>query len=270
MTDTDEFSIPYVEKPSEKLKRVWREQQLALVKKLQLDDFVSFRSNLQGLNYVGGVDLSFPLNDRENAVACLVVLTFPKLEVIYQEFLETKLHYPYIAGYLAFREVEPLMALLDNLRSTKPEIYPQVILVDGNGLLHPRQFGIASHLGVLSDTPTIGVAKNFLTIKGDLDDFKELKQRWEKTLCNKGDRFDLVGKSKTVYGTALRTSSKNPLFVSQGNQISLELAVKVVLATSPKYRIPEPIRMADLRSRAYIRTEPKKKNEQSKPILQQK
>ncbi|CAO3688474.1 unnamed protein product [Rhizopus microsporus] len=190
----------------------------------------------------------------ENAVACLVVMTFPDLQVVYKKFLETKLHLPYISGYLAFREVNPLLNLLNELKSNQPEIYPQVLLIDGNGLLHPRQFGIACHLGVVSDTPTIGVAKNFLMIRGDLDDVNKIKTTCHETLWKRGDRLDLVGETSGIlYGTALRTGSKNPVFVSQGHRVSLETAVKIVLAVSPRYRIPEPIRMADLESRAYIR-----------------
>lgn len=127
----------------------------------------------------------------------------------------------------------------------------------GNGLLHPRQFGIASHLGVLCDTPTIGVAKNFLVIPSEFDDMAAIKSQYKEALHKKGDDFKLVGAtSGSIYGTALRTSDNavNPVFVSQGHLITLETAIKVVLATCPKHRIPEPIRAADLESRAYIRT----------------
>lgn len=196
--------------------------------------------------------------------------------------METKLYLPYISGFLAFREVNPLLTLLDQLKSEQPDLYPQILLIDGksiidiiiifidlliqgNGLLHPRQFGIACHLGVLSDTPTIGVAKNFLMIPDELESITEMKNKWHATLQAKGDRLDLVGKKNDVlYGTALRTSSKNPLLISQGHRVSLDLAVQVVLATCPKYRIPEPIRMADLESRAYIRN--KKHLQSSKTI----
>lgn len=126
----------------------------------------------------------------------------------------------------------------------------------GNGLLHPRRFGIASHLGVLSNIPTIGIAKSFLVIQGELD-LSEVKARSKIELLKKGDRLDLVGKETgTVYGSALRTADNapNPVFVSQGHRVSLDTAIKVVLATCPKYRIPEPVRAADLESRAYIRT----------------
>lgn len=124
--------------------------------------------------------------------------------------------------------------------------------------MHPRQFGIASHLGVLSNIPTIGIAKTFLMILDDLDSLSQVKKKYKKELLKKGDRMDLIGNnSGIIYGTALRTSDSapNPVFVSQGHKVSLETSVKIVLATCPKYRIPEPIRAADLESRAYIRAQ---------------
>ncbi|KAI7897564.1 endonuclease V [Cokeromyces recurvatus] len=181
-------------------------------------------------------------------------MSFPDLKVIYKDFLHTKLYLPYISGYLAFREVDPLLKLLNQLKETRPELYPQVILVDGNGLLHPRKFGIASHLGVLCNTPTIGVAKNFLMIPGELDDLIETKRKYKQVLLKRGDEYRLIGGHMT-YGAAVRTSdhASNPVFISQGHRISLETAIKIVLAVCPRYRIPEPIRAADHESRAYIK-----------------
>ncbi|OAD00273.1 hypothetical protein MUCCIDRAFT_166063 [Mucor lusitanicus CBS 277.49] len=235
----------YDQDPSEEQRLAWSQQQNDLKKQLALDDSrLSFETaTLTDLKYVGGVDLSFPLGDHENAVACLVVMQMPDLQVVYKEFLQTKLHLPYISGYLAFREVEPLMELIRQLKANQPELYPQ--------------FGIASHLGVLCDTPTIGVAKNFLVIPSEFDDMAAIKSQYKEALHKKGDDFKLVGAtSGSIYGTALRTSDNavNPVFVSQGHLITLETAIKVVLATCPKHRIPEPIRAADLESRAYIRT----------------
>lgn len=118
-----------------------------------MHDMLSFDpKTLQGLRYIAGVDLSFPLGDNKNAVACLVVMSMPELEVIkksffiffclyhnllffkvvYKKFLETKLYLPYISGYLAFREVGPILKLIDELKTEHPEFYPQIMLVDGN------------------------------------------------------------------------------------------------------------------------------------------
>ncbi|KAI8387277.1 endonuclease V [Blakeslea trispora] len=221
---------------------------------------ITFDPNtLDDLKYVAGVDLSFPLNNFEDAIACLVVMEFPSMKILYKNFLPTKLRLPYISGYLAFREVDPLLKLLDQLKKEEPRLYPQVILVDGNGVLHPRRFGTASHLGLLSNTPTIGVAKKMLVIPSELDDADCIKNACKKILLKKGDVYNLIGSSSQFcYGAAIRTSegASNPVFVSQGHQISLQTALRVVLAVSPRYRIPEPIRAADCLSRAYIRQNP--------------
>jgi deoxyinosine 3'endonuclease (endonuclease V) len=148
------------------------------------------------------------------------------------------------------------MTLITRLKETRPDIYPQVILVDGNGIHHPRQFGNASHLGVLAQTPTIGVAKNFLVVKDELDYSPAFKAQLKKELLNRGDRFDLIGESSgKLYGAALINAelARNPVFVSQGHAISLDTALSIVVATS-LHRIPEPIRSADLGSRSYIKS----------------
>lgn len=126
----------------------------------------------------------------------------------------------------------------------------------GNGVLHPRQFGLASHLGVVSDTPCIGVAKNFLHIpeEGGGMEMADVKARCKVDLHKRGDTVILKGSSGFIYGAALRASdqAKNPVFVSQGHRIDLPTAIEVVLACS-KYKNAEPIRMADGLSRQYIR-----------------
>ncbi|KAI8977869.1 endonuclease V [Pilobolus umbonatus] len=183
-------------------------------------------------------------------------MTYPDLKIVHRSFLKTQLHLPYISGYLAFREVEPLLQLLNELKSDNPSIYPQVVLVDGNGLLHPRQFGIACHLGVSASVPTIGVAKKFMHIPDELENMSEIKEKSKRMLQKKGDHFILQGKTThTVYGAVLRSSNNasNPIFVSQGHLISLETAIHITLESSSLYRIPDPIRSADLESRAYIR-----------------
>ncbi|CAG8695159.1 3103_t:CDS:1, partial [Gigaspora rosea] len=103
-----------------------------------------------------------------------------------------KLKLPYIAGFLAFREVTPLLELLQNLQQNNPEIFPQVVIVDGNGILHPRKFGLASHLGVLANVPTIGVGKNFLQIDdGDELTMSYVKKTVKEKLNKGGDVYFL-------------------------------------------------------------------------------
>ncbi|CAJ0757986.1 16252_t:CDS:2, partial [Entrophospora sp. SA101] len=202
----------------------------------------------QGLKYIGGVDLSFIKDSQEDAVASLVILEYPSLNVIYENFLSVKLKLPYIAGFLAFREVESILELLKTLEKSNSSIYPQVIIVDGNGTLHPRGFGLASHLGVLANIPTIGVAKNFLQIDdGENLTMVNVKNMAKEKLSKGGDTYLLEGNSGTIWGAALRSldSTTNPVFVSIGHRISLETAIHLVLKCC-KYRVPEPTRQADV------------------------
>ncbi|KFZ67184.1 Endonuclease V, partial [Podiceps cristatus] len=177
-----------------------------------------------GLERVGGVDLSYIKGDDTSACASLVVLSYPALEVLYEDCRMVAVSAPYVAGFLAFREVPFL-----------------VLLVDGNGLLHPRGFGVACHLGVLTDLPCVGVAKNLLQVDGLVRD--ELHKEQIRSLQREGDTFPLMGASGRVLGMVLRSynNSTKPLYISVGHRVCLETAVRLVKACC-RYRIPEPIR----------------------------
>ncbi len=128
----------------------------------------------------------------------------------------------------------------------------QVIMVDGNGILHPREFGLASQLGVLVDIPTLGVAKKLFQVDG-LEKNDEHKDKI-KQLTRGGDTFPLVGESGRTLGLALRTvdGSSNPVYISQGHKLSLDTALWVTKQCC-QHRIPEPTRQADILSREYLR-----------------
>ncbi|KXS10660.1 endonuclease V [Gonapodya prolifera JEL478] len=145
-------------------------------------DTASFDSSFEGLRYVGGVDIGFDHEEDQRgvrgpreaiagatAVAVLVVLELPTLKVVYKDMEEGRLTLPYIPTFLAFRELPLLLRLFARLRShpTWAHVFPQVVLVDGNGILHPRMMGLAAHLGIVADVPTIGVAKNFLHMNAE-------------------------------------------------------------------------------------------------------
>nr|BAE41901.1 unnamed protein product [Mus musculus] len=159
---------------------------------------------------------------------------------------------PYVSGFLAFREVPFLVELVQRLQEKEPDLMPQVVLVDGNGVLHQRGFGVACHLGVLTELPCIGVAKKLLQVDG-LEN-NALHKEKIVLLQAGGDTFPLIGSSGTVLGMALRSHdhSTKPLYVSVGHRISLEVAVRLTHHCC-RFRIPEPIRQADIRSREYIR-----------------
>jgi len=204
------------------------------------------------LRRVGGVDVSFVKDDPDTACAALVVLEFPSLRLLYEDYAIVKLDLPYISGFLAFRECPHLTAMVETLRRDRPELLPQIVLVDGMGVLHPRGLGLASHLGVVTGLPTIGVGKTFLNVDG-LQRDKVLRESHER-LGGSGDTWRLVGASGRELGAALRSTAgaPNPVFVSRGHLITLETALRVVRACC-KYRVPEPIRLADKGSREYLR-----------------
>uniref|UniRef100_A0A8C8S1L5 Endonuclease V n=1 Tax=Pelusios castaneus TaxID=367368 RepID=A0A8C8S1L5_9SAUR len=148
---------------------------------------------------------------------------------------------PYVAGFLAFREVPFLVEAAQRLQEQEPGLTPQVLLVDGNGLLHHRGFGVACHLGVLTGLPCVGVAKNLLQVDGLAKD--ELHKEQIRDLQMGGDVFPLTGTSGRVLGMALRSYSRStkPIYISVGHRICLESAVRLVQSCC-RYRVPEPIR----------------------------
>ncbi|MBC7796355.1 MAG: deoxyribonuclease V [Pyrinomonadaceae bacterium] len=179
------------------------------------------------INFVAGVDLGY---DEENQTcrAVVAVLSFPDLRVVETSEAVLPIQFPYVPGFLSFREIPVAIVALENLK-----IAPDLILCDGQGLAHPRRFGIACHLGVLANVPTIGAAKSILI--GRHDELGETR----------GSQKPLVHKNEIV-GVALRTrDNTRPMYISVGHKISLETAVDYVLRCAPKYRLPETTRVAD-------------------------
>lgn len=204
---------------------------------------------IEGLRLVAGVDVSF-FPDGVHAVAGVVVLSFPNLSVVYERCATFKLRVPYMPGFLAFREVPALKAMLDKI----PEgSRPQAVLVDGNGVFHPRRCGAATHLGIVTSLPTVGVAKDVLHV-GDVN---ALVARQVAEKLQPGDWAPLVG-NETTHGDHLAALLRPKIFkktlvVSVGHRISLNSAIVLTAALCKESAIPEPIRQADLRSRAAVR-----------------
>ncbi|EER19856.1 Endonuclease V, putative [Perkinsus marinus ATCC 50983] len=137
--------------------------------------------------YVGGFDItSDPTLKEDFCVAGLVIVHLPSRSTVYEDYISVDLSQPYVPGFLAFRECEPMLELI---RRVPPEQRLDVIMVDGNGLLHPRRCGAACHLGVLADIPSIGVAKNYYCSIPATPSRDELKDRARRELCGMGDYF---------------------------------------------------------------------------------
>jgi deoxyribonuclease V len=178
---------------------------------------------------VAGVDAAFT-RDHVAAAACLY--SFPDLIRREQSIAIEELRFPYVPGFLAFREGQAIIAAIRKL-ARKPDI----ILVDGQGIAHPRRFGIACHIGVLLDIPAIGCAKTRLV--GDHREPNVRKGSWSDLRYEGG-----------IVGAVLRTRHNvRPLFISAGHRIDRSGAVSFVLSCVGSYRIPEPLRCADAASR---------------------
>jgi deoxyribonuclease V len=185
---------------------------------------------------VAGLDCAFS-KDGQKIFAAAVVLEMPNFAVIETATAARKVDFPYIPGLLSFREAPTCLAAIEKLRCK-----PDVFIVDGQGFAHPRRFGIASHIGVLINKPTVGCAKSRLT-----GSFKVPGQR-------KGSFSPLINDNEII-GAVLRTRTNvKPVFVSVGHKCTLEDATKIVLECTTKYRLPEPARLAhQLVSKAKLR-----------------
>jgi deoxyribonuclease V len=192
----------------------------------ELRDEVVTRNRIGRVRFVAGVDVAFDTRTRSTHAAA-AVLTFPGLELHECAHTQRRTSFPYVPGLLSFREAP---AILDAMKKLKQK--PDLILVDGQGIAHPKRFGIASHLGVLSGLPTIGVAKSRLI--GSHDPLPEEKGNWVP-LLDRGEKI----------GAVLRTRSRvKPLYVSIGHRIRLSTAIDYVMKCLTRFRLPETTRWA--------------------------
>ncbi|WP_430783231.1 deoxyribonuclease V [Actinoplanes sp. G11-F43] len=176
---------------------------------------------------VAGLDVAYSPDDQRLAAA-VVVLNTADLTIADTAVVKGRPAFPYVPGLFAFREVPALMDALDRLT-----VRPEVLICDGHGLAHPRRFGLAAHLGVLTDLPSFGVGKTRLV--GD----------WDPVGEPRGARSALIDAGETV-GAVVRTQSGvKPVFVSVGHRIGLERACALTLRLAPRYRLPETTRAAD-------------------------
>lgn len=191
-----------------------------------LRDRVITQDRLRVPRRVAGIDVGFE-HDGSITRAAVVVLDFPSLEPLEHAIVRRKTGFPYVPGYLSFREAPAVLAALRRLRSA-----PDLILCDGQGFAHPRRFGLACHLGLLANLPSIGVAKSRL-----IGEHAALGPR-------RGEWVPLVDNGERI-GAVLRTrTGVRPVYVSIGYRISLETAIDYVLRCTTRYRLPETTREA--------------------------
>ena len=184
------------------------------------------RDDFSRVETLAGLDVGF--EDRGNVTrAAAVVLSFPGLELLDRALIKRPTSFPYVPGLLSFREAPAVLDALAALR-----VVPDLLLCDGQGYAHPRRFGLACHLGLLTGLPSIGVAKSRLV--GEHGDLAE----------EKGARTWLWHRGEIV-GALLRTRTRvKPLYVSVGHRVGLDRALDLVLACTTRYRLPETTRQA--------------------------
>lgn len=197
----------------------------ARVAQEELAGRVEVRDRFGEIRVVAGADVSY-IPARQLSFACVALLEYPALTLVEQACAARPTEFPYVPGFLSFREIPVIVAALDKL--SRP---PDLFLCDGQGVAHPRRLGLASHLGALLDIPSVGVAKS------------RLVGRYAEPENWRGDWSPLLLRGE-ILGAVLRTRpGVKPVFVSPGHRVSLETAISFTLACTPRYRLPETTRL---------------------------
>ena len=208
-------------------------QAIALQK--QLASRVSLDEMSGAFRYIAGVDVSTS-RWHEEGTAAVVVLNYPEFELLEEKRVRGRIDFPYVPGLLSFREAPLILEAFEQLTIT-----PDLVLVDGQGIAHPRRFGIAAHLGLFLDVPTIGCAKS------------RLCGTYEEPGTEAGSSTELLDEDEVI-GEVVRTrKGTKPVYVSVGYKISLQQAVRWVLMCCRGFRLPEPTRLAHQSAGGYPR-----------------
>jgi deoxyribonuclease V len=192
--------------------------QLRLSKQVIREDMLP-----KNIRYVAGVDVAYT---TESSIGAVAVLDYDSLSLVKSKTAKVKTRFPYIPTLLSFREIPPTLAAIKKLKTQ-----PDVFLVNGQGIAHPYRLGFASHLGLVINKPTIGVAKSLLC--GKVGNFN--RERWAP-IVDKGE----------VVGAAVARQEKKPIYVSIGHMISLERAIEIAEHCIRGHRLPEPLQMAHI------------------------
>ncbi|MBI4595591.1 MAG: deoxyribonuclease V [Candidatus Tectomicrobia bacterium] len=181
------------------------------------------------VRFIAGADISYARFSKE-AYAGIVIMNWPQLEIVEKKGATGEMQFPYVPGLLTFREGPTLLRAWDKI-----EQEPDLILFDGQGVAHPRGLGLAAHMGLILNTPSIGCAK------------KRLTGRYEEPGEERGAYSNLYDQEDTIIGAAVRTKTKTKvLFISVGNLISMPSAIEWVFKCTKGYRVTEPLRQAHM------------------------
>ncbi len=195
----------------------------------ELSSQVSKENEITNHRFIAGADISVP-DSSDIARAAVVVMEYPSLEVTEVQISEGKLSFPYVPGFLSFRESPLLIATFEKISAS-----PHILLVDGQGIAHPRRLGIASHLGLILGIPTIGCAKS------------RLCGRHKPLITTEvGSYTELVDKDEVIGAVLITKTNSTPIYISIGHKIDLPTAIYWVMECCAGYRLPEPCRLAHI------------------------
>ncbi|HEX5057268.1 MAG TPA: deoxyribonuclease V [Gammaproteobacteria bacterium] len=199
----------------------------AITLQLQLAKQLLDRDNFGAIRYIAGIDVGFEDEGRVTKAA-VCVLAIPELRLVESVVATRATDFPYVPGLLSFREIPAILEALKQLRTL-----PDMLFCDGQGRAHPRRLGIASHLGLITELPSVGIAKSVLC------------GTHQPPAQAKGSHTPLIHRGEIV-GAALRTRENvRPVYVSAGHKISLQSALEYVMLCVTRYKLPEPTRLAD-------------------------
>ncbi len=195
---------------------------------LELEEKIQLQKLNSPVKLVAGADVSYS-KKVEMCFAAVSIFKFPEMEIMEQSQTIGPINFPYVPGYLTFREAPILLNAFEKLERT-----PDLVLFDGQGIAHPRHLGLAAHLGLILDLPSVGCAKSLLV--GDFEEPEDIQGSWSELIYQ--DR---------VIGAVVRTRDRvKPLFISPGFKITMDETIEWVLRACTKYRIPEPIRSSHI------------------------
>lgn len=206
----------------------------------ELAQHIVLEDRLGEVHFVAGVDMAINENNGM-AHAAVVLLTYPELEVVERHIYEEPIRMPYIPGLLSFREAPCVLGAFRKLRQQ-----PDLVMVDGMGIAHPRRIGIASHLGLWLNIPTVGCGKSLFVGKYDEAALSEEAGSW----------VPLIYKKEVIGGVVRTRTRVKPMIISPGHLISVQTSIDYVLKCGRGYRLPEPTRLADKLSKDNTWKEP--------------
>jgi deoxyribonuclease V len=201
---------------------------------IRLSEKLVIRSRPHKINYIAAVDVAY-INDPNISLCVIVIFSYPELELLNIINHHNKTSYPYIPGLLYFREGPVILETFKKLK-----IQPDIVIFDGHGIAHPRRFGLASHVGLLLNIPSIGCAKSILY------------GYYEEPGGKRGSKTLLYNDQHKPIGIVLRSRENvKPVFISPGHLVGIHESAEIIMNCLTRYRIPEPLRLADIEARRF-------------------